>query len=76
MSSKKSNGIEVIFDPEQFKGLTAKDIIRFIQNHERTAIVGERYGVDKHIIRYRTVADWNRYKEHNPYSQKKDGRKH
>lgn len=70
MSSKKSNGIEVIFDPEQFKGLTAKDIVRFIQRHERTAIVGERLGVDRHIVRYAKVYDLRYYKEHNPYSKK------
>ena len=67
----KNNHVEVVFDPEQFKGLTAKDIVRFIQRHERTAIVGERFGIDRHIVRYDKVSDLRRYKEHNPYTPKR-----
>ena len=66
----KKNPIEVVFDPEQFKGLTSKDIVRFIRNHECTAIVGDKYGIDRHIIRYDTVRDWIEYSKHNPYSKK------
>ena len=65
----KKPDVEVIFDPEQFKGLTAKYIVRFIRKNERTAIVGDKYGIDRHIIRYATVKDWTEYREHNPYSE-------
>ena len=66
----KKPKVEVIFDPEKFKGLTAKDVVRFIQNHERTAIVGWKFGKDRHIVRYETLNDLRYYKEHNPYSEK------
>lgn len=59
------NRVEVVFTPEQFAQMSADDIALYIRRNENTAIIGEKSGIDRHIIRYRTHEDWFSYV--NPY---------
>ena len=49
---------EVIFTPEQFAQMKSDEIAAYIRANEKTAIVGEKVGVDRHVIRYKTKEDW------------------
>lgn len=60
--------IKVIYNPEQFKKLGFEgEIAKFMRENKNVAIVGDKLGVDRHAIQYRTVKDWMNYK--NPYSE-------
>lgn len=64
-------GIKVIFDPQQFANLGITTITRYIRENRDTAVVGERCGVDRHIVWFN---DWNtlmEYQERNPYKPAK-----
>lgn len=61
--------ITVVYTPEQFKELGEREIVRFIEEHRNVAIVGDELGVDRHIIKYKTVKDWTDYRMNNPYSK-------
>lgn len=63
----KNNNTEILVTPEQFAKMGADNIVRFINKHEHTAIVGEKKGVNRHIIRYHTWRDVINYK--NPYPE-------
>lgn len=56
---------EVVINPEQFAQMTSDEIAAYIRTNENTAIVGEKVGVDRHVIRYKTKEDWFVYT--NPY---------
>ena len=49
---------EAIFTPEQFAQMKSEEIAAYIRANENTAIVGEKVGVDRHVIRYKTNQDW------------------
>lgn len=55
----------IIFNPEQFSQLTSSEIAAYIRGNENTAIVGEKIGIDRHIIRYGSSEAWFNYK--NPH---------
>lgn len=58
--------IQVVFTPEKFAQMNTGDIVAYLSTHPNTAIVGECFDVDRHIIKYATKRDWNEYI--NPYS--------
>ena len=62
----KKKPVAVIYTPEQFKekGFDG-EVAQFMREHKNTAIVGDKLGVDRHVIMYREHKDWFNYK--NPY---------
>ena len=60
--NKNNKPIEVLVTPEQFAKMGADNIVRFMRKHEHTAIVGDKKGVNRHIVRYRTWHDRMNYK--------------
>ena len=65
----KKPKVEVIFDPEQFKHLSGGYVVKYVRNHENTAVVGRAFGVDRHLVKYDSIEQLREYKEHNPYSK-------
>ena len=61
----KQNPVEILVTPEQFAKMGADNIVRFMRKHDHTAIDGDKKGVNRHIIRYRTWRDRMNYV--NPY---------
>lgn len=60
--------VKVVYNPEQFKKMGFDgEIAKFMRENKNVAIVGDKLGVDRHVIQYRTVKDWMNYK--NPYSE-------
>ena len=68
---KKINaGIKVVFTPEEFKekGFDG-EVAKYMRENKNTAIVGDTFGVDRHIIQFDSRESWNNYS--NPYYDKK-----
>lgn len=61
--------VTVVYTPAEFKekGFDG-EIAKYMRENTNTAIVGDIFGVDRHVIRYRTHKDWINYKK--PYSTK------
>lgn len=64
-NESKQKPIEILITPEQFAKMGADNIVRFMRKHDHTAIDGDKKGVNRHIIRYRTWRDRMNYV--NPY---------
>lgn len=64
-------GINVLFTPEEFKQKGfAGEIATKMRENENTAIVGDNFGTDRHIVEFTDYKTLNNYRNNNPYEQK------
>ena len=61
-------GIKVIYSPKQFKekGFN-REIAKYMTENRNTAIVGDNFGIDRHVISFTDNKAWKKYRENNPY---------
>jgi hypothetical protein len=63
-------GIKVIYTPTQFKekGFDG-EIAKYMRENKNTAIVGDNFGIDRHVISFADNKAWKKYRENNPYTK-------
>lgn len=63
----KKNKAKIIYTPEEFKELGFDgEVAKFMREHKNTAIVGHKFGEDRHIIQWTDKEQWDNYI--NPYN--------
>jgi len=63
-------GIKVIYTPKQFKkkGFDG-EIAKYMRENRNSAIVGDNFGIDRHVISFTDNKAWKKYRENNPYTK-------
>lgn len=66
MGNKNKKGVKVVYTPEQYKELGFDgEVAKYMRENKNTAIVGDVFGEDMHVIQFDTHKDWFSYG--NPY---------
>lgn len=60
---------QVVYTPEQYKELGFDgEVSKFMRDNKNTAIVGDKFGEDMHVIQWTSREQWTNYV--NPYTNK------
>jgi len=66
MKTRKNAKVQIVYNPVEFKekGFDG-EISKYMYENRNTAIVGDIFGVDRHIIKFEKHSGWFNYE--NPY---------